>query len=165
MPVFQYDVAIRDAKGKTGHFRLFAHELSGEFPTVFDMENYAQRLATKLDAIIDGQITGLTVSIMAALPDGLKTAPLPNSDREEGVMFYWRTTNNITVHTRVPTFSEDFLVPEGFLIDPVPTEVSDFFFLVTRPEELSLVISPSSDRGEDIVDSISERAQESFRST
>lgn len=163
MPVFQYDIAIQDAKGKVGHFRLFAHELAGEFPTVFDMEDYAQRLATKLDAIIDGQIIGATVALMAALPDGLKTAPLPNSDREGGAMFYWRTTNNITVHTRIPTFNEAFLIPEGYLIDPTPDDVSDFMFLVTRPEELSLVISPSSNRGEDLVDSISGRVRESFK--
>lgn len=127
---------VRDAKGETAKipFHLETPDITAIVDAADDPVEFAQELARLMDAVISGQIIGLKLTILVALPGGIKTAPLDNSDVEEGVTFMLRTTTGAPVRLRIATFDEAFITSEGELTSD--TEVTDLVELMTIPEEL-----------------------------
>lgn len=138
--VIDCQFVILDAKGKKGRFHFYAvnnESALGIGPVA--IQDFLQFTAQKLDPLIDGQIIDISARIITELPSGIKTAPLANSDREEGGLFHWRTTNNASVLMRVPTFDENEVN-----LNPYSSALSDFTNIFTNPEIDNLYVYPAS---------------------
>lgn len=152
----RFTVEILDAKGRKGKFAVWA-VIDDNSASSDDIESFCQQLAIQLDPLVTGQIIGVSGTVIAQLPsDGLKTAPLPTSDIEEGAMFFWGTGNGVRVHTRVPTFDEHLVT------NPPPFSVVQFQELITKSIEVfNIYIDPTSSHWEPLIND--DGYQESFK--
>lgn len=151
---------IRDAKGKESITKT-------NFPDTvsFDvLKAYASTTATLLDAIVRGAIVAIGIGLEVALPSGIKTNPLATADVEEGARFQWRASSGAVAGWRIPTFDEDLLLTGTAEVDLADTDVDAYVQRVLAGHTVALVnVSPSDDRGSDIVSL--ESARESFVSS
>lgn len=150
---------IRDAKGANG-------QTTHNFPVAADLAvvaDYARGTGQFIDALIKGQIIGYGISLVLdlALITGIKTAPLPDSDVEEGARFTMATSVGGGTEFRIPTFDEAFLVPGTRLVDLVDPAVDALVQRVIAGRTLGAInVSPSNIYGHDIT--ALESAVESF---
>lgn len=152
---------IRDAKGKTSVSKM-------NFPIASDqavLVDFLKTTAQLLDPLIKGQIVAIGAGIEVDLPgSGLKTAPLSDSDVEEGARFNWRAASGAFTNWRVPTFDEAKMVTGTPDVDTADTDVAAYVARIEAGKTDTLInVSPSDDRGSDITDL--DTARESFTST
>lgn len=152
---------IKDAKGKSSVMKM-------NMPDSADIaiaKTFIGSTAQLIDPLIKGQIVDLGIGLAVDLPgSGLKTAPLADSDVEEGARFSWRTAVNSFTNFRIPTFDEAKMVSGTPNVDLTDTDVDDFVQRVLAGQTVGLInVSPSDDRGEDITELSS--AREDFTST
>ena len=140
---------IRDAKGKTSVAKM-------NMPDSADIaiaKTFIGSTAQLIDPLIKGQITELGIGLSVDLPgSGLKTAPLADSDVEEGARFNWTADSGAKTNFRIPTFDEAKMVSGTILVDTADTDVDAFVQRVLAGQTVGLInVSPSDDRGSDIV--------------
>lgn len=153
--------SIRDAKGKKSTTTM-------NFPIASDqavLVDFLKTTAQLIDPLIKGQIIGIGAGIVVDLPgSGLKTAPLADSDVEEGARFNWLASSGALTNFRIPTFDEAKMVTGTPDVDTADGDVDDFVQRMRAGKTDTLVnVSPSDDRGSDITEL--ESARESFTST
>lgn len=150
MKIWLASLTILDASGRRGVLQFHIRTEDTILEAADDPAAYCQQFAQQLDPFIDGQIVDIRCTLAVPLPGGLKAAPLPVADLEDGISTAWRTVNNAAVRIRIPTWSEAFLLPDG-QVKSTP-EVLDFFRLINLPEEAAAdwAIGPSDNRGSDI---------------
>jgi hypothetical protein len=154
-------MTIEDAKGNSSNF---IHN----FPTAVDiaiLKGHARSFATIVDALVRGRITQVGIGIgVENLPVGLKAAPLPNADVEEGARFTFRTALGTLTSFRVPTFDEAFIVDGTKQVDSADPAVAALVNRMISGDTQGLInVSPSDERGEDVT--ALESAVESFQSS
>lgn len=126
------------------------------------VQDFVDDFAPILDAITDGAITGVSVSIAATLPGGLASTPGANSDVEEGARFIFSTENGYSTAVRVPTFPESKISSGSQAVNLADTAVDAFVdAMVAGVTVTAGTAEPSDYRGDDIVGVTS--AVESFQ--
>lgn len=156
-------VSIRDAKGKVSTMKInFPDEVN--IGMVKDFLNGSDSGLGIIDALIKGQVVSAGIGLEVDLPAGLKAAPLPDSDVEEGARFSFRTSTGSITGYRIPTFDEAKIVQGSRNVDTTDEDVSDWIDRMTEGRTVGLEnASPSDDRGADVV--ALESARESFTSS
>lgn len=154
-------ITIRDAKNQFSVLGVYLNTPDVITEEAADPGEFMQAVAAALDDLIDGQVMDIGLRRLVTLPAGLKAAPVPTADAEEGAVFYWRTALNTTVQTRFPTWREDLVLPDGSV--NITPSVADFSMLFTQPEELpaNWQVDPCDSRGASITSR--ERALENFK--
>ncbi len=154
-------LTVRDAKDQKSVIPVYVQSPDVIADPADDPAEWAQELATRMDDLIDGQIVAIAAARVVELPAGLKAAPNPNSDVEEGMTFYWNTAISAPSHVRIPTWREDLAEIDGSASDTV--DVANFSLMFTGPEELpaNWSVDPTDSRGSSIVARI--RTKETFR--
>jgi hypothetical protein len=153
---------IQDEKGKTATMSVYAPQFTydvGEIGLLTepasDVREYAKELAIVLDAVIEGQIVGISVNTPVDLPVGLiKAAPTNTSDVEEGVAVMYRTAGKDFMRQRIPTAKETFThQPKGLGVNMSDVAVSAFVQTMVAPEELpaNWSVSACDHRGDNLV--------------
>lgn len=148
--LFQMGITVRDAKGATSVISAYLKTPDSIDDPNNDPAQYAADYALAIDNMINGQVVSISLAQVVALPVGLKSSPLSDSDVEESAKLVWRTDNNTTVRQLIPSITEDLFA--AHLLNTSLTPVSDFIELVTHPEDLPADwnVAPCSNRGEDI---------------
>lgn len=152
---------VQDAKGAKSTMKI-------NFPDAADiavLKDFVRGTASMIDALIKGAIVdagiGLAVDITGL---GLKAAPNADSDVEEGARFSWRTVLGTRPQFRMPTFDEAFISAGTKGVDTTDPTVDTFVQRIEQGRTIGLVnVSPSDDRGEDIISL--DGARESFTSS
>lgn len=146
--VWSGSITVRDAKNQLALIKLHMSAPDVITEGRADPAEFLQELAVMLDDYLDGQIVGLSASRIIQLPEGLKAAPVPTADVEQGARVSWKTDNNVPLKTTFPTWSEDYILLTGD-VDITPG-VADVLLMFTNPVELAgnWLVQPSSDRGE-----------------
>jgi hypothetical protein len=163
--IWSGSITVLDAKNHTAEIRVYlnAPDIIGE--EADDPAEFLQALASMLDDYLDGQIVHLSASRVIPLPDGLKAAPIPIADVEQGARVIWRTDNGVPLRNTFPTWSEDHILVTGDV--DITTGVADVLLMFTNPIELpgNWTVQPSSNRGELIAtyESFEEKFKESRR--
>jgi hypothetical protein len=157
--------SILDAKGKksTTQINFPIDNMDSEHLDV--LIDFAGTTAELIDAIIRGQIVDVGIGISVDLTSlTLKGTPVASSDVEEGARFQFSTVLNTLTGFRLPTFDEDFINAGSNTVDIEDTDVDAFVDRIVEGRTITLTnVSPSDDRGEDIVALVS--ARESFQSS
>jgi len=130
-----------------------------------DAAEFAGEVAEDLDAVMTGQITGISMSYPVAVPGTCKASPAAGSDVEEGALFLWTTDGGFATRFRVPTIDEDLIVAGSRLIDQTDGAI---IALVGTMEDGQVMTStetvePCDYREDDIV--ALDTAYESFRAS
>lgn len=164
MGAFTVTIAIKDAKGKSATTEF-------NFPSTFtfaDIALFAAQAAGRINNIIRGKITGVTVS--QAITDftgiTLRADAEPEADVEEGAKFQFKTEGGFYTSMRLPTFDEDLIIDGTRNVDLTNAAVDTFVdSMVTGAPVVALggVLEPSDKRDEDIVSL--EFAKEEFQSS
>jgi hypothetical protein len=153
---------IKDAKNKAG-------TMTQSFPIAVDiavLQDYARGMGQFIDAAIKGQIVacGLSLVIDLATITGIKTAPLADSDVEEGADFTFSVSGGGNTGFRIPTFDEALMVAGTNLVDTTVTAVTDIVNRTIAGRTLGAInVSPSNIYGSDVT--ALESALESFVSS
>jgi hypothetical protein len=158
-PIVTVTWTIQDAKGKKSrvlcHFPISAVSNLGYGV----LDNFVRTTATLIDTLILGRMTGAKTTIIHDLSaETLKPAPLPNADIEEGAIFPFLCAEGTQTKMRLPTFDEAFYVPGSREVITNPfsplanPDVLAFTQRMIEGRTIGIVnVSPSSDRGLDIV--------------
>jgi len=142
--------SVEDAKGKISVTKI-------NFPVAVDIgvlrSNFVPTTATLLNAIITGRIVsagiGLEVDLSGAT---IRATPDVNSDVEEGVWVPLTAANGAEAGFRIATFDEAKMEVGGSYADLADTDVTDFLTRIAAGQTVGVTnVSPSTDRGEDIV--------------
>lgn len=141
-------ITVRDAKNQTATIGLYLSAPDVISEGADDPAEFLQALASMVDDYLDGQIVGIAASRIITLPEGLKAAPIPVSDVEQGARAAFRTDNGVAVQTTFPTWSEDYILQTGDV--DITTGVADILLMFTNPIELpgNWTVQPASGRGE-----------------
>lgn len=78
---------------------------------------WAQEYAKLLNAITDGAITNISMSLDVSLPVGIRSAPVDGARASAGAYFGFRTTNGYPTSFRVPTRDEAIVLDGSNLLD------------------------------------------------
>ena len=122
MATYLISYSILDGKGKTGSLPI---RIPAGALTIAQVQAYAQDLAEFVDNVSSGQITGISVTLSADLPGGLKTSPGEYCDIEEGGLFTFANGTPYVDSPRVPAFLETLFTGEN--IDLTPNDPADLF--------------------------------------
>lgn len=144
--------SIQDAKGLTSTMEI-------NIPTATTLANattFAQAMAGLLNAVTTGVLTRIGVVLSVALPGGIRTGALTNSDTEEGARFQFRTSGGNFTAFRVPTFLETLIQSNSRAVDLEDTDVAA---LVTAMEDGISGVNPVDKRNEDVTALTSAREQ------
>lgn len=143
--------SIQDFKGKVSVTKI-------NFPVAVDIgvlrSNFIPSTATLINAIITGKIisagVGLEVDLSSAT---IRSTPDVNSDVEEGTWWPMKAANGAEAGFRIPTFDEAKMTPGSTFVDLSDTDTAAFGARLVSGQTVGLVnVSPSTDRGEDIVE-------------
>lgn len=142
--------SIQDIKGKVSVTKI-------NFPVNVDIgvlrSNFVPSTATLINALIKGKIisagVGLEVDLSSAT---IRSTPDADSDVEEGAWWPMRAANGADAGFRLPTFDEtNFKIGSKF-VDLTDTDPAALAARLISGQTVSLTnVSPSTDRGEDIV--------------
>jgi len=143
--------SIVDGKGKQSTTEI-------NLPTSVSLADailFAQEMAKLLDALIDGRVTRIGLGFLVALPGSLKAVAGANSDVEEGARFQFRTAGNYFTGLRLPTFDEQYILPNTDTVDQVSAPTAAFINAMRSGINLTGVggsgtIQPADKRGDDI---------------
>lgn len=144
-------VAFKDEAGKVA-------STSFNVPSGTSLANAglaAKEAALLMDAITDGQITGLTMSFPVALPAGLKSEPADTSRVGLGALFSWLTSGGHYTRMNIPTRKESIVTDDTDVINQADTAVAAFIAEMTAGLDLTGVggtgtVAPTDTRDEDI---------------
>lgn len=78
---------------------------------------WAQELAKLADAITDGQLMNISMSVDVPRPAGIRTAPVDGSRTEAKALFSFETQNGYKTSCAVPTRAEAIVTDGTHLID------------------------------------------------
>jgi hypothetical protein len=153
-------LTVLDSKGKTADIN-FNHPTD----TSIDVLKTAMReLATRVDALITGQVVYAGIVITVVLSDALdiKDNPTIDSDVEEGGRFVFETSEGALTTFRLPTIDETwFDSVTGLLEFTEDDAVDDFIQRVISGQTVVVTnVSPSDVYGDDITAFVS--ASENF---
>lgn len=124
---------------------------------------FAVEMGGLIDTLISGQLYRFGIVADEIFTSGVKTAPEDGSDVEEGGRFQFVTDEGHFTSLRLPTFREEYIVPETRNIDTADADVLAFVTAMIDGIDLAgalPVVAPSDARDEDI-DGLSS-AKESF---
>jgi hypothetical protein len=152
-----FSIQIEDAKGANGGVKFCVPVSTPRTAAT----QYAQAMASAIDDLITGVITGISLTEDVALPGGLKTSVVGAADVEEGAQFYWTTAGGYKSRNRIPTFDEDKIDPASRSVIMSDADVVTFLTLVqtgatytpTAVAATPVAVSASDHRGDDIVSS------------
>lgn len=114
MGVFTIDYSFRgEAPDDVSHTKV---NLASSV-TVANAIIWAQEFAKILDAITDGALTNISMSLDVSLPAGIRTEPLDGSRASAGAYFGFRTAAGYPTSFRVPTRLEAIVIDGTRLID------------------------------------------------
>lgn len=142
---------IKDGKNKNSIMKL-------NFPIGSDIgvlrSNFVPTTATLLNAIITGKIVEAGIGVGVDLSGAtIRATPDANADVEEGALFTAAAANGATTTFRVPTIDESKFFPNSTVIDGGDADMAPFILRVINGQTVGVTnVSPSTDRGEDIVD-------------
>lgn len=179
---YEISYTIQDIKGGLGYLTVYvtrARRYDGlpdykiEPSGVNDPEFYAWVLGSYIDRVIEGKITNINISTSIRLDDfapvypsnapnyAYKGAPDIGSDVESGAEFTYITAQRNFFSHRLPTFSENYIRPDG-LVDRNNPNVTDLIEMITNPDTavggvIEWTIGAVDARGEDIRVSLSAR--------
>jgi hypothetical protein len=148
----QIGISIKDSKGLIGTTLV-------NIPTATTAANgitFAQNLAALVDAVIGGQIVGLSLCYGVSLPGGIKATPNANQDVEEGARFSFNTAANHKTSLRLPTFLETLILSGTKQVDLEDLDVDAFVDAMTAG--LGGIL-PCDSRDEDVATVASAREQ------
>lgn len=107
----QVTLTIHDGKTRTGFVRFYLPDSAyGNVDEIItEVETYWQEVALRLDVLIGGVITNISVSFNVALPAGLKTMAENDSDIEEKARLVFSATGTAIegYACEIPTFQHD----------------------------------------------------------
>lgn len=154
---------IKDEDGKgTGSFVINIPETV----SLPNMVGFALQLAPVVDAVIRGNISGISLSIDIDLaPGAVADTPSPGSDLEEGARFSFATAANVPTFMRIPTFNEALMVAGTDDVDVSLPSVAAFISAIedgldATPGGGDQVVEPVDSRGSAITNVLT--AVESF---
>lgn len=141
MLVATFTISIRDAKNKPAYLKYYI-DLSptggfGGFNGVLeDAVEYLQEVATRVNAVIRGAITDLSLSIKIDLPGGLRAFAELDSDVEEGALFLYQPPDKAAFSNTIPTFDHSLFPPNSINLyyGDEPT-VNDLVYLLIQSDE------------------------------
>lgn len=113
-------------------------------------------MAVLINDLISGQIVGISLTRTVDVPGAVRSAPVTNSDVEEGARFQFRTTNGFDTSLRLPTFLESKIATNSKAVNLTDTQVAAFITamtegIVTNVGGTNVTLDPTDSRGEDIV--------------
>lgn len=116
---------------------------------------FAAQMSLLINPLIRGAIRRIGVSLTLDLPAGLRTAPLTQSDREEGARFQMATAGGFDTSLRLPTFDESFILPNSRNVDLADPTVAAFVAALTGGINLTPLggtgtVQPTDYRDDDI---------------
>jgi hypothetical protein len=88
-------------------------------------------MASLIDAMIDGVITGATITEHVDLPGTLKSSPVDGARTSAGMKFSFRTDGDNPTYVRVPSRKEDLIVDGAEVVDLTKTSVVNFLAAMT----------------------------------
>lgn len=146
---------VRDQKNAKSTLTVW---IAGDTPLPV-AKDFADFLAPRIDTLILGQITGISINVGHAVPDGLKSAPEATSDVEEGGRFNFISDEGWRYAVRLPTFDESYIVPNTRLVDTADTDVAAFVDVITSGAEVgepgsTVLVEPTEYRGVDTIDQL-----------
>ncbi len=100
---FRITTTIRDADDST---RAVAVWVPQGTLTLAQINEWAQTFAERLDAVIDGVITGQEIALEATLPVGLKASPVAASNVEETALISFDTSTPYRDSVAIPTWTQ-----------------------------------------------------------
>lgn len=154
---FNVSYSILDGDGDTS---ALAFKVPAGTLTLAQITGYAQQVATLLDVVIGGKITGLAITLEAALPGGLKASATGTSDVQEGALFSFVNASPYIDSIRVPAWNEDLFV--GKEVNTEGTGVGNFISALITGLDVSGATVAASDRYENDYTSL-KSAVKSFR--
>lgn len=102
MPVNLLSVQITDDDGDTNS--CIVHLPSGK--TLAQYQAISDVLVSRIDNVINGQITASRMEVNFSLPVGLKAAPVQYSENQKGAQFNFETDGQYSHGFRVPSFAD-----------------------------------------------------------
>lgn len=117
MALYNISYSVLDADGDVATLPI---KVKAESHTIAQIQEAAQDLAVLLDTILDGQLTGIAVTLDADLPGGLKASPVAGSENQRGALFSFSLDGSPYRHSvRLPAFKEGmFSGKEVDVLDP-----------------------------------------------
>lgn len=111
---------ITDADGQTNALQTF---IDGDTLTDNALQGFAQEEALRLDLVIDGAITDITVTRHVPLPAGIKVAPVANCEVQKGANWQFKPDNtNYSWTPYIPSFKPSLFV--GNLVNQANADVT-----------------------------------------
>lgn len=120
-------LSFADEAGKEATMQ--ANVVSGA--TAADAARAAQRLALLVDPITDAKITGISLTLPASLPAGLKTDPVDGARVGVGAKFNWVTSGNHATRFIVPARIESIIIDGTDVVNIADDDVDALIAEVT----------------------------------
>lgn len=110
--------------------------------TVAQLQTYVDAIAPEIDALTDGQIDEVSVTIPLTLPGGLKSEPSAGSLNERGGLITFDTAGPRADSVRIPAFRRAIM--PGNDISLADTDVAAFITRLTTPSTAANIRPVSS---------------------
>lgn len=122
MAVYLISVAIVDATGDRKTAQVY---IDPGTATLAQLTTWAQGLASVLDAVSDGAIQDINLSLSIPLPGGLDDTPVAGTDIQRGALFGFDAANTAYRHSVwVPAFADGSF--SGDVVDEANAGVQAF---------------------------------------
>lgn len=147
---FEVLYSIVDGKGKQSTTEI---NLPGAL-SITEGITFAVEMAKLIDPLIRGAITRIGLAFLVDLPSsGIKSAPIADSDVEEGARFQFRTENGFQTGMRIPTFNEAKVNVGSDTVDISDAQVASFINAMLTgididPSPTEQLVRPTDKRGE-----------------
>lgn len=144
---------VCDGKGKKSNVVIHVPSGTG----LADIIGFGQEAAVVIQALLAGEICGISASLPITVPAGVAAAVAAvNSDREEGQKYGFSTLQGFNTVVRIPAAKENPVIAGSDLLDQTDVDVAAFIDLMvngitTVPSGGTGVITPVDSRDEDIV--------------
>lgn len=120
MPVNLLSIQITDDDGDTNSAII-------HLPIGLSLAQYqaiSDVFTSRIDNVVDGQVTASRMEVNFSLPVGLKAAPVAFSENQKGAQFNFETAGQYSHGMRVPCFSPAKF--SGDLVNEVDAQVAAF---------------------------------------
>ena len=87
--------------------------------TLAEYQTWIDAAAAELDAITDGQIVSIEMTLSMTIPAGLKSAPVAASSNERGGLITFNTSGTRAESVRIPAISRTIMSGEEFSLEDV----------------------------------------------
>lgn len=157
MATFNISYSLQDADGNVNSFAV---KVPAGSLTLAEIEGFAQQLAPIVDDVTDAQIVDMAIGLNAALPGGLKSSPVANSNNQEGGLISFNTDGPYKYSYRVPAWYQAGF--SGAEINQSETNAAAFITAMLSGLDVSGTQVIPSDAYENDLTSVA-RAYKSFR--